>query len=53
MFYADRIGLPKIYDRVSEFHRQFGERWTPAPLLARLAQQAKGFGDFDARKNGV
>jgi 3-hydroxyacyl-CoA dehydrogenase len=53
MFYADRIGLPKIYDRVSEFHRQFGERWTPAPLLARLAQQSKGFGDFDARKHGV
>ncbi len=43
MFYADRVGLRRIYDRVSEFHRQLGERWAPAPLLARLVQQGKGF----------
>ena len=50
MFYADRVGLSRIFDRVSEFHRQFGERWTPSPLLARLVQQGKGFGDFDAER---
>jgi 3-hydroxyacyl-CoA dehydrogenase len=51
MFYADRVGLRRIYDRVSEFHRQLGERWAPAPLLARLVQQGKGFVDFDAERD--
>ena len=39
MFYADRVGLAKIYDRVSAFHRELGQRWAPAPLLARLAKE--------------
>jgi 3-hydroxyacyl-CoA dehydrogenase len=51
MFYADRVGLPRIFDRVSAFHRQLGERWTPAPLLARLVQRGKGFADFDADRD--
>ena len=51
MFYADRVGLPRIYDRVSAFHRQLGERWAPAPLLARLVQRGKGFSDFDAERD--
>ena len=37
MFYADRVGLAKIHDRVVAFHREHGQRWAPAPLLARLA----------------
>jgi 3-hydroxyacyl-CoA dehydrogenase len=51
MFYADRVGLPRIYGRVSAFHRQLGERWAPAPLLARLVQHGKSFGDFDADRD--
>ncbi|HEY7444006.1 MAG TPA: 3-hydroxyacyl-CoA dehydrogenase NAD-binding domain-containing protein [Vicinamibacterales bacterium] len=51
MFYADRVGLPRIFDRVSAFHRQLGERWAPAPLLARLVQRGKGFADFDADRD--
>jgi 3-hydroxyacyl-CoA dehydrogenase len=43
MFYADMVGLTKVYDRVREFHRQHGERWEPAPLLQRLAEQGKTF----------
>ena len=39
MFYADRVGLTKIYDRVSAFHRELGQRWAPAPLLATLAKE--------------
>jgi 3-hydroxyacyl-CoA dehydrogenase len=47
MFFADRVGLSKVYDRVSAFHRQFGNRWTPAPLLERLAREGRSFSDLD------
>ncbi len=43
MFYADTVGLQKVYERVREFHRQHGEFWTPAPLLKRLAESGKTF----------
>jgi 3-hydroxyacyl-CoA dehydrogenase len=47
MFYADRIGLGKVYERVSAFHRELGQRWEPAPLLARLAREGSTFRTFD------
>jgi 3-hydroxyacyl-CoA dehydrogenase len=47
MWYADSVGLQKVYERVCEFHRQHGELWAPAPLLKRLAQAGKTFADFD------
>src|SRR3970282_1082992 len=47
MFYADRVGLTKIYDRVSAFHRELGQRWAPAPLLARLAKEGMTFREWD------
>ena len=43
MFYADRVGLDRVFERVSAFHRDFGPRWTPAPLLERLARAARRF----------
>jgi 3-hydroxyacyl-CoA dehydrogenase len=46
MWYADTVGLKKVYERVCEFHRQQGETWEPAPLLKQLAEQGKGFADF-------
>jgi len=46
MFYADTVGLQKVYDRVVEFHKQHGERWKPAPLLEKLAKENKRFSDF-------
>ena len=46
MWYADTVGLKKVYARISEFHRQHGEIWQPAPLLARLAEQGKTFAQF-------
>ena len=48
MFYADRVGLKTIYDRVCDFHRQFGERWEPAPLLKRLSAEGRTFRELDA-----
>ena len=52
MFYADRVGLEKIYERVSALHREFGARWAPAPLLARLAQEGTTFKELDRRRAG-
>ena len=46
MWYADTVGLQHVYDRVSEFHRQHGELWQPAPLLQRLAAAGKTFAQF-------
>ena len=46
MWYADTVGLKKVYDRISEFHRQHGELWEPAPLLKQLAEEGRGFADF-------
>jgi 3-hydroxyacyl-CoA dehydrogenase len=46
MWYADTVGLKKVFDRVSEFHGQHGETWRPAPLLERLAEQGKTFAQF-------
>jgi 3-hydroxyacyl-CoA dehydrogenase len=47
MFYADRVGLAKVYERISAFHRELGQRWAPAPLLARLAREGSTFKAFD------
>jgi 3-hydroxyacyl-CoA dehydrogenase len=46
MWYADTVGLKKVYDRIAEFHREHGEIWQPAPLLKRLAEQGKSFAEF-------
>ncbi len=46
MWYADTVGLKQVFARISEFHRQHGEIWQPAPLLARLADQGKPFAHF-------
>jgi 3-hydroxyacyl-CoA dehydrogenase len=46
MWYADTAGLKQVYERISEFQRQHGEIWQPAPLLKRLAEQGKTFAEF-------
>jgi 3-hydroxyacyl-CoA dehydrogenase len=50
MWYADTVGLKKVYDRVLEFHKQHGYWWEPAPLLKKLAEEGKKFADFDKQK---
>lgn len=51
MWYADTVGLRKVYDRVREFHQTHGELWEPAPLLKRLAEEGKGFADFNKEQS--
>src|SRR6185295_3679632 len=41
MWYADTVGLQKVYERILEFHRQHGAYWTPAPLLERLVRDGQ------------
>jgi 3-hydroxyacyl-CoA dehydrogenase len=53
MWYADTVGLKKVYDRISEFHKQHGELWEPAPLLKRLVEEGKGFADFDKQASAA
>jgi 3-hydroxyacyl-CoA dehydrogenase len=44
MFWASEIGLRKVRDKMLEFQKATGDAfWTPAPLLARLADEGKGF----------
>jgi 3-hydroxyacyl-CoA dehydrogenase len=49
MWYADTVGLRKVYARIQEFEKQHGKLWAPTPLLKQLAEQGKTFGDFDKR----
>jgi len=50
MWYADTVGVKKVYDCICEFQAQHGELWAPAPLLKTLAEQGKTFADFDRGK---
>ena len=43
MFYADHVGLPKVYARVCEFAAEDPASWQPAPLLKRLAESGGRF----------
>ncbi|HXZ14330.1 MAG TPA: 3-hydroxyacyl-CoA dehydrogenase NAD-binding domain-containing protein [Candidatus Sulfotelmatobacter sp.] len=53
MWYADTVGLRKVYDRVAEFHQQHGELWRPAPLLQQLAEQGRTFADFNKEQRAT
>ena len=46
MFWADLVGVKQIYDVMSRLHDEHGDWLEPAPLLRRLAEQGKGFGEL-------
>jgi 3-hydroxyacyl-CoA dehydrogenase len=46
MFYADLIGLPKVFEKVSELNNKYGDWVEPSNLLKTLAEQGKGFKDY-------
>ena len=46
MFYADQVGLKNVYADVRRYHEELGGYWEPSPLLARLAEEGKGFRDL-------
>ncbi len=45
MFFADRMGLPKVLERCRQFGQGHqGWAWVPAPLLVRLSDSDSCFG---------
>jgi 3-hydroxyacyl-CoA dehydrogenase len=47
MHHADQVGLAKIRDRLADFAKRFREpALEPAPLLARLAGEGRGFAEW-------
>jgi 3-hydroxyacyl-CoA dehydrogenase len=49
MFYADQVGLSEVARALRHIAAQPNADqtcWTPAPLLARLAQEGKTFSGF-------
>jgi len=50
MWYADTVGLQKVYARVRDFHQRYGHLWEPAPLLKRLAEEGSSFANWDAKR---
>jgi 3-hydroxyacyl-CoA dehydrogenase len=50
MFYADTVGLDKVYADVRRFHETHGYFWRPAPLLERLAREGERFADLNPGK---
>jgi 3-hydroxyacyl-CoA dehydrogenase len=53
MWYADTVGLKKVYDRVCEFHAEHGDWWQPAPLLKQLAETGGTFAAWDNAKTAA
>ncbi len=53
MWYADAVGLKKVYDRILEFQQKHGELWAPAPLLKLLAEQGKSFADYNKEQHAA
>lgn len=44
MFYADTVGVKKVYEAILKYRDLVGaEYWTPSPLLEKLAKSGKGF----------
>jgi 3-hydroxyacyl-CoA dehydrogenase len=48
MWYADTVGLKKVYERICELQKHHGEMWEPAPLLKRLAEHGGTFAEFNS-----
>jgi 3-hydroxyacyl-CoA dehydrogenase len=53
MWYADSVGLKKVYNRILEFRQQHGEVWEPAPLLKQLAEQGMNFTDYSREQHAA
>jgi len=51
MWYADTMGIKKVYDRICQFEQQHGPTWTPAPLLKSLAESGRKFSDLDKERS--
>jgi 3-hydroxyacyl-CoA dehydrogenase len=46
MWYADTVGLKKVYERMCEFQKEHGHRFEPARLFKRLAESNGKLSDY-------
>jgi 3-hydroxyacyl-CoA dehydrogenase len=53
MWFGDREGLDRVYERVRQFEKEHGESWKPAPLLKQLAESKRTFAEYDKAKAAV
>jgi len=47
MFYADRLGLSQVLQRIRHYHETLGHYWRPAMLIERLASARSSFEQRD------
>ena len=50
MWYADEVGVKNVYDDIVKFAAEFGEQWTPAPLLKEIAQNGGTFATHQTKE---
>ena len=51
MYYADTVGLKKIYDRILDFQRTLDPQyWQPSALLEKLANAGSTFTQWQAEQ---
>ena len=43
MYWANQIGLDKVYQDIEAYYQQFGDFWKPANLLKELAEKQQSF----------
>lgn len=51
MYYADRLGMDHVRNRLNALRAQYGDYWVTAPLIERLADEHSSFAEYD-RQNG-
>ena len=47
MYWADQIGVKEVYDQISAWHDEYGDRWAPSPYLKNLADAGESFTGTD------
>ncbi len=51
MFYADTLGLKKVYETICQYRELYGEKnWTPAALLEQLVREDKTLRQWTAEQ---
>lgn len=48
MFYADQVGVEKVYKAMQKLYEEQGEMLRPAPLLEELAKSGRSFADLQS-----
>ena len=50
MWYADEVGVKEVYDDILKFKSEFGDHWTPSPLLKEIAEKNGNFAGYKAKE---